>query len=375
MQNYRYDEFRDILQPVLKSETIKVPATAPFYVPLEELPLETVPSSVLVRDSASTTTNNPTKDCTVVQQSGLNDDGVNFFVGRMSASGGGWLYRAFVGFDISALPSSPAKVLLRLYLAGLNGDSNTQTIGVYQVTSSWTETGPTWASQPTFNTTPYGSIAIAPRTDGKFGAGEGYSGWVECDVTALYNLWKSGTNNGLMLRADESVYSYCTFNSRTAGASIAPQLVVISSGAVYTQVGQTVTPGAKEFACAYTTGRLRFGTAAAGLTLQVDYQGLGSPVDAADVMIRGTTTGSSTAYVLATSNLVALVPNLVVMVTFHTGSGTSPTLNISSLGVNLGPKQLYRQSNNTQITSSGVLAASVPYLAVYDGTKFIVMGV
>lgn len=370
MQNYRYDEFRDILQPVLIQETIKVPATAPYYVPLMELPLEAVPSSVLVRDSSATSTVNPDQDCSVIQQTGLNDDGANVLVGRTSVSSGGWLYRTFMRFNIAALPSSPSKVLLRLYMAGLTGDSPTQTVGIYQVTSSWTETGPTWASQPTFNTTPYGAIAIAPPTDGKFGAGEGYSGWVECDITALYNAWKAGTNNGLMLRADESVYSYCAFNGSEAG--VAPQLVVISSGALYTQVGQTVTPGTKEFACAYTTGRLRFAAAAAGLTLNVDYQGLGSPVDAVDVWLRGTTAGSSTAFTFTTANLVALNDRLALLVYFHTNSGASPTLNVNTLGA----KSLYRQSNGAQITTGGVLVTGEPYPVIYDGiSKFFVIGV
>lgn len=371
MQNYRYDEFRDILQPVLMQETIKVPSVAPYYVPLQELPLETVPSTVLVRDSAATNTANPDQDCSVVQSSGLNDDSVSLYAGRTNLLSGGFLYRSFIRFNIAALPSSPSKVLLRLYLADLVGDSITQTVGIYQVTSSWTETGPTWASQPTFNTTPYGAISIAPPTDGKFGAGEGYSGWVECDVTALYNVWKAGTNNGLMLRADESVYSVARFQSSEAGSTIAPQLVVISSGALYTQVGQTVTPGAKEFACAYTTGKLRFNSAAAGLTLNVDYQGLGSPVDAQDVGLRGTTGGTSTAYTFATTNLVTLNSNLLLWVYFHTGSGTSPTLNINSLGA----KGLYKSSTGAAV-ASGNLVAGQAYPVMYDGiSKFFVIGV
>lgn len=369
MQNYRYDEFKDILQPVLVQETIKVPATAPYYVPLMELPLETSPSSVLVRDGSATSTVNPDQDCHVVQQTGLNADDVNVLVGRTNLLSGGWLYRAFLRFNIAALPSSPSKVLLRLYLAFVNGDVNTQNVGIYRVTSSWTETGPTWASQPTFDTTPMGAIAVAPPTDGKLGAGDGYSGWFECDVTALYNLWKSGTNNGLMLRADESVYAYCAFASSEGGAP--PQLVVISAGAIYTQVGQTVNPATKEFACAYTTGRLRFNSAAAGLTLNVDYQGLGSPVDAMDVGLRGTTAGSSTAYTYSTPNLVTLSSSLLLWLYFHVASGTNPTLNVNSLGA----KSLYRQSTGAQV-GAGVLATGISYPVVFDGvSKFFVIGV
>lgn len=370
MQNYRYDEFLDVLQPVLMQETIKVPATAPYYVPLLELPLETVPSSVLVRDSAATTTVNPDQDCSVLQLTGLNNDDPTLYCGRSASGGGGYLSRAFVRFNIAALPSSPSKVLLRLYQGSISGDSLTQTIGVYQLTSSWTETGPTWASQPTFNTTPYGSIAIAPPVDdGKGGAG-GYSGWVECDITALYNAWKAGTNYGLMLRADETIYSTVNIISSEGGVN-APQLVVINSGALYTQVGQTVAPSAKEFACAYSSGKLRFNSAAAGLTLNVDYQGLGSPVDAMDVGLRGVTTGTSTAYLYSTPNLVQLTTNMLLWIYFHANSGTNPTLNVNSLGA----KSLYKQSNATQIASGNLLTGQM-YPVYYDGvSKFFVIGV
>jgi hypothetical protein len=359
MVNYRVDPFTGVVSPALLTENLVVPSAGKPYVKLKEFPLKNVPTSILIRDNSATTTVNPDQDCVVRQDTGANLDDASLVFGRTNVLGGGWLWRTFLRFNISALPSNPDKVLLRLYILTVTGDSPTQTAGIYRVTSSWTETGPTWAAQPTIDPTLMGAFSIAPSTDGK---STFYDGWYETDVTALYNLWKSGTNNGLMVKGDESVYSFVTSQSRTG--SPAPQLVCIANGALYQEVGQTVTPGTKQFAVAYDHGMIRFNPAAAGLTLPCDYKGLGSVIDSQDVIVRGgTTSGSSTAYTVTVNDLITLNSELIVQVKMHATCGNSPTLNLNSTGA----KPIYKDG---AAVTSGQLANGVIYFFSFDGTNY-----
>lgn len=363
MNNYRADPFTGVLSPALLTENLLVPATGKPYVKLKEFPLKNIPSSILIRDNSATTIANPDQDCFVRQDTGANEDVAGLLFGRLGAGAGGWIYRTFMRFNIASMPSSPDKVLLRMYVSTVAGDSPNQTAGIYRVTSSWTETGPNWASQPTTDPTLMGAFSIAPTTDGK---STFYDGWYETDVTALYNLWKSGTNYGLMVKGDESVYSYVTSFSRTG--SPPPQLVAISAGALYQEVGQTVTPGPKQFAVAYDHGMIRFNAAAAGLTLPCDYKALGSVIDSQDSIVRGgTTAGTSTAYTVTTTDLIRLDNELIVQAKMHTSCGSSPTLNVSGTGA----KPIYK--GGVAVTT-GQLVNGVIYYFNFDGTNYQVIG-
>lgn len=360
--NHRFDEFLQAsLAQLILAEAIKVPAASPYYVPLREVPREQSPSTVLVRNAASSSSNNPDQDCSVFQSTNSNDNGTQLYFGREFAVNGGGLFRAFIRFNIAALPSSPSSVKLRVYVVSSYQETSVP-VSVHQVTSSWTETGPTWSSQPTYNTSPASAFAATPA-----GPKSPPSGWYECDITSLYNTWKAGTNNGLMLKTDESVYgNLLQINSRSG--SQPPQLVIVSAGNVYTEVGTFVAPGPGEYACHYGTGRLRFHSSAAGLDLLVDYRGIGSSVDAQDVPVwLGTTSGTNT-YTATTTTSVTLVPNLIVAAKIGTGNTGAATLNVNGTGA----KSIKRFGG---ALSSGQLVAGAVYLFAYDGTDYHVIGV
>lgn len=363
MINYRFDEFKQSsLATLISGEAIKVPAASPYYVPLREIPRQDIPSTVLVRTAAASSVANPDQDCMVDQSNPTtNDNGLRMYSGRGFQNAGGYLWRTFARFNIASLPSSPSSVKLRLYVANTYSEQAVA-FSIHQVTSSWTETGPTWNSQPTYNTSPASALSVTP-----LGPKSPPSGWYECDITNLYNTWKAGTNYGLLVKADESAYgNRVEFDSRSGPNP--PQLVVVSAGNTYAELGSPyVDPGPGEFAIHYGTGRLAFHSSAAGLDLLVDYRGTGSPVDAQDVGVwLGTTTGTNT-YVATTATAITLVPGLVVLVKIGTGNTGASTLNINGTGA----KAIQRLG---AAVSTGQLVGGAVYQMVYDGTNFHIIG-
>lgn len=357
--NYRYNEFTQSSKAVLVTgEALKIPAAGEYIVPLREVPRLDLPSTMLVRNAASSSTANPDQDCSAVQSSNSNDNSDTLYAGREPLNVGGNLWRTFLRFNIAALPTNPSSVKLRLYCSAafypLGGSAS---FSIHQVTSSWTETGPTWASQPTYNSSPASAIAITPQ-----GQKDPPGGWYECDITNLYNTWKAGTNNGLLLKGDESQYETQTrFHSRSN--IYPPQLVLVSSGNLYNEVGTYIDPGPGEFACHYGTGRLLFHSSAAGLDLLADYRGTGSPVDANNnVVWLGTTTGTNT-IVATTETAIQLYAGLTVAAKMGGTNSGAATLNINGLGAKA--VQL-----NGSPASSGQIVSGASYLFLYDGTAF-----
>lgn len=362
--NYRYNEFRQTSKAVLiTGEALKIPASGDMIVPLREVPKLDLPSTVLVRNAASSSSSNPDQDCSAVQNSNSNDNSDTLYAGRDFLVNGGGLWRTFLRFNIAALPSSPSSVKLRLFVSStFLQPVQSASFSIHQVTSSWTETGPTWAAQPTYNTSPASAIAITSP-----GPKDSPSGWYECDITNLYNLWKAGTNNGLLLKGDESAYgTQVRFHSRSN--TFQPQLVLVSSGNVYNEVGTYIDPGPGEFACHYGTGRLLFHSSAAGLDLLADYRGTGSPVDANNnVVWLGTTSGTNT-ITATTETSMALYPGLAVSAKMGGTNTGAATLNINTLGA----KPILRLG---AAVTSGQLASGVVYDFRYDGTSFHMIGV
>ncbi len=363
--NYRYNEFTQSSKAVLiTSEALKIPASGEYIVPLREVPRLDLPTTLLVRNAASSSNINPDQDCSAVQLSNSNDNTDALYFGRDTLINGGSLWRAFIRFNIGALPTNPSSVKLRVWVSSTQYDDSAS-FSIHQVTSSWTETGPTWSSQPTYNTSPASAIAITPQ-----GPKAPPGGWYECDITNLYNTWKAGTNYGLMIKADESAYGTKTLvksrsNSDTASL---PQLVLVSAGNLYNEVGTYIDPGPGEFACHYGTGRLLFHSSAAGLDLLADYRGTGSPVDANNnVVWLGTTTGTNT-IVATTETAVALYAGLAVSAKMGGTNSGAATLNINSLGA----KTILRLG---AAVTSGQLATGVVYDFRYDGTSFHMIGV
>lgn len=365
--NYRYNEFRQSSLAVLVTgEAIKVPAVATngdYIVPLREVPRLDLPTTILVRNAASSSTTNPDQDCTAVGNSNSNDNSDTLYAGRDSLINGGGLWRPFIRFNIGALPTNPSSVKLRLYVsATLVPAGASASFSIHQVTSSWTETGPTWSSQPTYNTSPASAIAITAQ-----GPKEPPGGWYECDITNLYNTWKAATNYGLMLKGDESAYdTRMWFHSRSN--TYQPQLVLVSSGNLYNEVGTYIDPGPGEFACHYGTGRLRFHSGAAGLDLLADYRGTGSPVDAnSNVVWLGTTSGTNT-ITATTETFLQLFAGLCVSAKMGGSNSGAATLNINGLGA----KSILRFGS--PVTSGQIISGAV-YDFRYDGTSFHMIGV
>jgi hypothetical protein len=119
--------------------------------------------------SAATLTFTPVADTYVAQ----NLPGSNF-----GTSGHLWIdasptRRTFMRFNVSGITAPVLSVRLRMHVdSGSSAGSNSG--GTYRLMSntSWSETGPTWNSQPAINGTTLGTIgAVAPNT------------WVELNVT------------------------------------------------------------------------------------------------------------------------------------------------------------------------------------------------
>lgn len=365
-QNYRYDEFLDLDQSVLVTgEACKVPASSPYYWPLAEIPREDSPSTILVRTAGSSSTVNPDQDCYVTQDAtGTNYNTNPMLCGRQSLANGGELSRAFIRFDISALPSGASSAILRLYIRrGLVAT----TCGVHQVTATWTETGPTWTTPPAYNSVPSSQITMLAAPSNSPTVYE----WVECDITTLYNTWKAGSNYGLMLKVDESVYDteFEIYDRSTSTAPAGPpQLVVTSAGNYYTEVGASIAPAAGEFAAHYGTGRLRFHSSAAGLSLDVDYRGAGSAVDAANTPQYCTTAGSANTYTATIDAFAgALRQGYMVFATFNVANTGASTLNINGIGA----KTIQRLGF---ALTTGQIQANTTYCLYFDGTYFQMIG-
>ena len=366
MINYRYDEFLgQDLSVLLTGESIKIPSGSPYYVSLNEVPREETPSTLLVRAAGTATTVNPDQDCGVDQNNpGTNNNTGTATVGRYSAVSGGQLARIFMRFDIAALPAVASVAKIRVYS---QRPPQASVVGLHKVTSTWTETGPTWTSQPTYDAVPAGQYSL-PGGGTLFYAEE----WYEADITGLYNAWKSsGVNYGLMLKADESVFdTFCNINTKDTGfPAYKPQLVVVGSGNAYKEVSRSVTPASGEFAVHYGTGRLRFHSSAAGLTLDCDYRGQGSPIDAQHTTFwAGTTAGSGTAFTATLPSVTRLAAGQSVQAKVHTANTGAATLNVNGLGaisiLRLG----------AALTASQLLG-NVVYSFLYDGTSFHVQGV
>ena len=367
MENYRYDEFLDILSPLLiQGEAITVPAASPYYVPLMEIPRQQTPSSVTVYAVGAGTTSVATGDAEVQLSNPTSNYNTSTMTVRNNPTQS---HRSLLKFDVSSLPANPAQVKLRMQIAinyNLSLPDTSSTITIHNVTSSWVEGTVTWATQPTYNPVAQSIInfAIIQPYDASWQ-------WVEVDITSIYNEWKSGTNNGLLLWNTSSFAWFSIRSREDATPSLRPHLVVINENQLYEEVAQSVTPGVGQFAVAYQTGRLRFHSSAAGLNLLVDYQGLGSAIDAKHPSYWGgfgVTTGSTTAIATTIPGIDALRPGLFFAVKLHVELGNSATLNINGLGA-------ITMRIGASNTSNGFMFPNVTYVMVYNGSQFQVIGV
>jgi hypothetical protein len=102
--------------------------------------------------------------------------------------------RGLIQFNLNDLPDETSSVILKLYSVWDNGFKDFGIVNAYKITEAWIENTVTNDNKPNYDSTIYASANV---TDA--------GGWVEFDITTLYNEWKSGTPNyGIMLNTEGS---------------------------------------------------------------------------------------------------------------------------------------------------------------------------
>lgn len=143
-------------------------------------------------------------------------------------SDSGKVRRVLVQFDLAscspAIPSSAIVQGATLKLVTSAKATNTRTYQAFQVTSSWTETGVTWNTQPTVAGSASASAAVAANTASGTTIQWTTTGDVQSFVTG------AASNFGWRISDSQEAVApntTLTFDSREAtGASTRPQLVI-----------------------------------------------------------------------------------------------------------------------------------------------------
>jgi len=157
-------------------------------------------------------------DAYILQQASDSNTGSHPYLRVAFSSGPDSFHeRALIRFDLSKMPPTAIvkSALFQAYLNSAGGSLAQVNMGVYQVTSVWTEGVVKWASQPSVNPSPVGWASV--------GKVLGYKSW---NVKALVQGWINGSipNYGLELRGPETNWWARTFSSREG--TYCPQLVL-----------------------------------------------------------------------------------------------------------------------------------------------------
>lgn len=268
--NYRWDEFTgEDLSILITDELVTVPASSPYYVALAEIPQE---GSVQVLTSGGGSSVVALEDTWVDQGAPSTNHANDTFLaaGRDNAGSGSWVYRAYLKFDLSALPANASMAKVRMYR---EFGHSAPTFQMRRVLGAWSASSLAWNNQPAIGTVPESAVNVNQ-----------YPQFYEFDITALYNAWKSGAlaNNGVVLTGDEIATDTSSNWSSTNAGSNRPTLIVAGAGVALQNVAQRTVPGPGQVAVAYPTGRLRFHPSAAGAQFKCTYYGTGGAVDAND---------------------------------------------------------------------------------------------
>jgi hypothetical protein len=142
----------------------------------------------------------------------------------VSGDGVGDRCRAYLQFDVSAIPSTAVilQANLGLYYISQSGTATAGTVGAYGVTSSWDETTITWDDQPSAAATTLDTYAMPASATSSF---------LYWDIKALVRYWVDGsvTNYGIALvDTDEASYEGWKglVTSDSATANQRPKLVI-----------------------------------------------------------------------------------------------------------------------------------------------------
>ena len=143
--------------------------------------------------------------------------------------------RSMVQFDLSGIPAGSTITAATLELYATAAPATAQTLNVHHVTGTWTETGVTWATIPTYAGTADASISGGTAT-----------GWKIWTVTPVVQAWLAGTytNYGVLVKCNvetnSTSYAYTISSKENATTANRPILRV-----TYTPPGGTLTANSK----------------------------------------------------------------------------------------------------------------------------------
>lgn len=150
-------------------------------------------------------------------------------LGQEDVAGRGTI-RGLLHFDLTSLPSNPDLIqsaVFRAYQYGQRPAGGGKDCYIHRCTSSWTETGATWYTQPTQSGEQW---AVAEVGD-TYESAPVY--WVEWDVTELVRAQASGQypNYGWSFRVEYETYGTCRIgyfhsNEYLGNPELRPQLEV-----------------------------------------------------------------------------------------------------------------------------------------------------
>lgn len=150
-------------------------------------------------------------------------------------------------------------------------------------------------------------------------------------MTALVQGWMAtpASNHGILLKdADEAstINTRRNWTSSSAGSNV-PTLRITTASGTYAVVAAEVVPGPGEVALAYDVGALQFHESAAGASVEVSYQGTGSPVRAEDVNGLSQLIGTGSDGTLeVSSGTTSLAPGVYSYTSMTVASGATLTL-------------------------------------------------
>ncbi len=119
--------------------------------------------------------------------------------------GGTHIARSFLAFPSTAYAGAKVtSAFLHLY-EWHSASCSARAMDVKRISAAWWESGATWNTQPTFDSTVYGTINTALGYSSSCPAGQ-VNGTTGINVTSLADAWAAGTfpNNGLALTASET---------------------------------------------------------------------------------------------------------------------------------------------------------------------------
>ena len=279
--NRRRNPFTGVEMPVpIAGEAHVVPSYSPHWVWLREIPLEgggvTVHEAGTVQDVTDTGSSGST--WIDAETPSTNHAGGAIVVTGRSPYGTHEPARTLQQFSLAGISGDVVSAILRMYLEDTSALPGTypseRPIGVHEVTEAWDDDTATWANQPAHDPV---AQAVAYVTQ---------SNWYEWDVTALVQGWMAdpSSNHGLLLKdGDEAsvINTRRNWTSSSAGSNV-PTLRITTASRTYAVVAAEVVPVLARWLWPTTWGRSS-STSRRRASVEVSYQGTGSPVRAEDV--------------------------------------------------------------------------------------------